>query len=664
MSFTRSFASALAIAAACAWGALAAPAAGPAPLPTAPAAATPAAPASPSAGAHELTEQDLHAFLDGMVPYALHRGDIAGMTVAVVKDGRLIFAQGYGYADLKAQKPVIADRTLFRPGSVSKLFTWTAVMQLVEQGKLDLDKDVNAYLDFKVPEKFGAPITLRNIMTHTAGFEESVTDLFVEKPEQQYPLHDYLVKHMPERIFPPGKVVAYSNYATTIAGYIVQRASGEKFEDYIANHIFKPLGMEHASFAQPLPPALLKDMATGYKQASDGTPVPFEVVEASPAGALSATATDMARFMIAQLSDGGVLLKPETAKAMHSRNYTLAPGLNGFNLGFYDENRNGHRIIGHAGDTTAFHSDLHLILDSNVGLFLSFNSLGKEGAAGEARTSIFRAFLDRYFPFTPPDEKPVADPKADAARVAGFYTASRRKDSALALLFALSQTEVAALPDGTITVDAFKDASGAVKKWREVGPLDYREVGGQTHLKFVAAPDGSIDYLASDDFIPVELIQRVHGLAQMGLLKLFGLGTVAACFLALAIWFGGWIARLRFRRPLDMTARQARLRLASRLGALSYLAVIGGWIGLIAAISADEFLLFNGGLNGPIIVLYVLGVVAVLGGLAMIANGVSRLTSGPGGWLARAGDLVLALAGAYGIWAIFAFGLANFQLNL
>jgi CubicO group peptidase (beta-lactamase class C family) len=267
-----------------------------------------------------LTATDVHAFLDGLVPYAIHRGDVAGATIVVVKDQHILFAQGYGFADLKTRAPVIADKTLFRPGSVSKLFTWTAVMQLVEQGRLDLDKDVNTYLDFKVPEKFGRPITLRNIMTHTAGFEEVVSDTLIEKADKLYPLHDYLVKHMPERIFPPGKVVAYSNYATAMAGYIVQRVSGERYEQYIDDHIFKPLGMTNSTFFQLPPLALLKNVATGYKQASDGKPIPYEIVEPAPAGSLASTATDMARFMMAHLNGGAYgsarILKPETEREM------------------------------------------------------------------------------------------------------------------------------------------------------------------------------------------------------------------------------------------------------------------------------------------------------------------------------------------------------------
>ena len=136
-------------------------------------------PAPPSAtDAHEMTAADVESFLDGIVPLQLKQKDIAGATIAVVKDGKLLFAKGYGYADVQNKKPVSAQETLFRPGSISKLFTWTAIMQLYEQGKLDLDRDINEYLDFKIPDAFGKPITLKNVMTHTPGFEEQIKDLF------------------------------------------------------------------------------------------------------------------------------------------------------------------------------------------------------------------------------------------------------------------------------------------------------------------------------------------------------------------------------------------------------------------------------------------------------------------------------------------------------
>ncbi len=354
---------------------------------------------SDSTAKHELTSTDIEAFLEGMMPSQLQREDIAGATIAVVKDGKLIFAKGYGFSDVEKRTPVTADSTLFRPGSISKLFTWTSVMQMAEQGKLDLDKDVNEYLDFKIPPAYGKPITLKNIMTHSAGFEELGRDLFVADAEHMYSLERFLKQHVPDRIFPPGVVPAYSNYATALAGYIVQRVSGKSFDQYVQDNIFTPLEMQRTTFVQPLPENIKPLMSNGYKKASDKAQ-PFEFVEAYPAGSVSTTAKDMSNFMIAHLQNGKFgdkqILKPETAKQMHSRLYGADDRLNAMCYGFYEESRNGKRIIGHGGDTVFFHSDLHLILDENVGFFVSYNSAG----AGEtsARTNLFEAFLDRYFP--------------------------------------------------------------------------------------------------------------------------------------------------------------------------------------------------------------------------------------------------------------------------
>ena len=220
------------------------------------------------------------------MPYAIERGDVAGAVVAVVKNGEVIFAKGYGFADVKNHKPVDAERTMFRPGSISKLFTWTAVMQLVEQGKLDLDHDVNDYLDFKIPARSDGPITLRNIMTHTPGFEEQIKALIVSDPKQLVPLQVYAREKTPVRIFKAGSTPAYSNYATALAGYIVERVSGQSFDDYLDAHLFKPLEMSHATFRQPLPAAFEADMSKGYALGSQ-PPKPYEIVIAAPAGSLA-----------------------------------------------------------------------------------------------------------------------------------------------------------------------------------------------------------------------------------------------------------------------------------------------------------------------------------------------------------------------------------------
>jgi CubicO group peptidase (beta-lactamase class C family) len=641
----------------------AAPVTGPAPALALPARASATAPlpAVPEQ-THDLTAPDVETFYDGLIPYALARGDMAGGVFVVVKDGEILFAKGYGFSDIAKRAPVIPDQTMFRPGSVSKTFTWTAVMQLVQAGKIDLDRDVNDYLDFKIPAKFGKPITMRNLMTHTAGFEDGIDKSFVKKADQLFPLADYVKNYMPARIEPPGKVVAYSNYGAALSGYIVQRLSGEPYADYVANHILKPLGMMHSTMEQPLPAGLAPFMAEGYIKASDDKPLPFEYVETAPAGSMSASGIDMAHFMIAQLEGGtynGVsILNPATIALMHSPQSRMAPGVNGLDLGFYQENRNGLRIIGHAGDTEAFHSDLHLLLDKHVGVFMSFNSLGKEGAAENVRVALFRAFLDRYFPFTPPEEKTVASAKADAARVAGWYEGSRKIESSLRLVFAIGQTQISAKPDGTIEIDALKTIGGAVKRWREVGPLDYREIGGQTHTKFVTDAKGNVSYWISDDFLPVLIFERVHGLKQLSHLKIMAGGALAVLLLTIAIWFGGWIVRRHYKSSLEISPQAARLRLLSRLGVVLILVMLCGWVGVLAALSSSI-----GDIKTFFAILYVIGVLAALGSVAIVIEAVSRILRGPGGWLVRSGEFFLGLSGLYAIWAIYVYGLANYNFT-
>jgi len=633
------------------------------PAPQNPATGAAAPAAAPQAAAPSMTAQDVQSYFDSVTPYAMQRGDIAGGVVVVVKDGQILFAKGYGYADVAKRKPVIPDQTLFRPGSVSKTFTWTAVMQQVGAGKIDLDRDINTYLDFKIPEKFGKPITMRNLMTHTAGFEETIADEFVSSPKQLFPIGEYVKKHIPVQIYPPGEIVAYSNYGATLAGYIVERVSGEPFDRYVADHIFKPLGMDHSTFEQPLPASLAPDMSVGYRSASDKQTIPFESIEVGPAGSLTSSGTDMAHFMIAQLDngryDGASILSPEMIALMHSPQSKMAPGLNGFDLGFYQENRNGLRIIGHAGDTNAFHSDLHLLLDQHVGVFMSFNSLGKEGEVEKVRTELFRGFLDRYFPYTAPEEKTVADPRPDAARVAGWYMSSRRLQSALRLIYAFTQTTVTANPDGTIQFAALTDLSGTPKTWREVGPLTYREVGGQTHTKFVTDDKGDIRYWISDDFLPVLVFQPVHGLQNFGLVKPMGIAFVATLVLTLIIWFGGWIARRHYRTRLEMTRNQYWWRLASRIGALLLLLMLGCWFWMFSYVFATA----NGKLDGFLTGLYILGVLAAIGAIAMLIEALLRIARGPGGWLVRLGEIVLGLAALYGLWGIFFYGLASFSFT-
>jgi CubicO group peptidase (beta-lactamase class C family) len=643
-----------------------APAASVLPAPAASVATAPAAAVADDGSTHALTSADLGTFLDGMVPFALKRGDVAGGVIVVVKDGQVLFSRGYGYADLEKRTPVSPDATLFRPGSVSKLFAWTAVMQQVEQGKLDLDRDVNDYLDFTIPPRDGKPVTLRQLMTHTAGFEEAAKGLF-PATAADIDLEHYLKDHIPARIFAPGEIVAYSNYGCGLAGYIVQRVSGERFEDYVQKHIFEPLGMEHSSFGQPLPDALAPLMAKGYKSASDGKPQPFELIDPPPAGALSSTAMDMARFMIAQLQGGRFgdtrILQQATAELMHSRQYTAAPGLNGFDLGFYQENRNGQRIIGHGGDTIVFHSDLHLMLDANVGVFMSFNSAGNEGGAGVIRDAIFHAFLDRYFPYEAPPQKTADTAKADAARVAGWYESSRRNESAMKVLYLFGQISVTPHDDGTVDVAALKNYAGKPKHWREVGPLSYREVNGNSHLDFVTDKQGAIRYFATDAVVPVFVFQRVPASRSLGTVGPLLAISAAVLLATLLVWFIGWWVRRHYRQVLELAPARRRARLLSRLGVVAMLLPVFGWLGFVSAISIDEALILTGAGEPWMYTLYVLGVLALLGVLAVVANAVLAWMAPRRGWWVRLGETLLALVALYLGWFILAFGLVSFSVR-
>ncbi len=331
-------------------------------------------------GVATLTSEAVEAYFDARIAQQMVDGPVAGATVAVVQNGELLFAKGYGYADLAEQRPVVAEETLFFPGSVGKLFTWTAVMQLAEQGKLDLHVDVNEYLDFTVPamlyqhrgEQAVEPITLAHLMTHTAGFEDQLAAIQDAGPDDHLPLEDFLIESMPARVYPAGQWFAYSNYGTALAGYIVERVSGLPFETYIDEKILKPLEMRRSAAVQPLPPALMEAYSQGY-HVRDGIyqDVDFEWIAGAPAAPVRATATDMAHFMIAHLNGGRYssarILDEASVEAMHSLQFVHDPWLMGMGYGFMVSEENGHSVSWHTGGSAHFSSLLALIPDEDVG---------------------------------------------------------------------------------------------------------------------------------------------------------------------------------------------------------------------------------------------------------------------------------------------------------
>ncbi len=640
---------------------------GPAPqAPAAKAAATPEAQPVTPAAAPALTKQDLDSWLDGYVPYALASGDIAGAVVVVVKDGQVLTEKGYGFADVKTRRPVDPKATLFRPGSVSKLFTWTAVMQQVEKGKIDLDADVNTYLDFKIPPRDGKPITMRNLMTHTAGFAETIKHLLATDASRLQPLDKFLRQWTPNRIFPPGEVPAYSNYGAALAGYIVQRVSGEPFDQYVARHIFTPLGMAHSSFSQPLQPDLLAAMSSGYLRASDDKPRPYEFVGPAPAGSLAATGDDMARFMIAHLNNGQFgterILQDATAQQMHAPQKAYAPPLNGMALGFYHEDQNGHRIVGHGGDTVAFHSDLHLLLDDHIGIFISMNSPGKEGGAQNVRANLLSGFMNRYFPVPAAAEPTVATAQAHAALMQGTYWSSRRVDSGfLRIVNMLGQLKVKANPDATITVSAFKTDAGAPIVWREVGPFVWKDASGQ-HTLAAAVKDGKVASFAEDDLGAIFIFQPTPFAfnSSWTLPLLVGMCVVLAGMLVL--WPIQILVRRRYGREFPLSGTTAMLYRAVRIAALADLVALGGFV-QIAQAAGSNIGLFDNPLDIWLRLLQLLCLVGVVGAGLAVWNMVRVWGEAGRSWWAKASVTITAAALLAFVWFVVTLQFITPSLN-
>jgi CubicO group peptidase (beta-lactamase class C family) len=627
------------------------------------------APAVSPAGTqgHQLNKADVDAWLDGFLPYALHTGDIPGAVVVVVKDGQILTARGFGYADLARRTPVDPERTLFRPGSISKLFTWTAVMQLVEQHKLDLDADINAYLDFKIPPYQGQPITLRQIMTHTAGFEEVAKGVIYFDRSHDLSLADYLKQRLPRRIFAPGTTPAYSNYATALAGYIVQRSSGEAFDSYLEHHVFGPLGMRSTTSRQPLPAALSQQMATGYP--TPGKPSPgFEFVGPGPAGDVSTSGTDMARFMLAHLQDGQLdgarILSPQTARMMHdspldrvSPMSVLLP-LSRMELGFFETNLNGREVIGHLGDTEAFHSSLHLFMNEKVGLFLSVNGKGKDGAAGTLRTALFQDFADRYFPRTGPADGRV-DPQlaAEHARMMeGLWWASRREETGfLSMVYLLGQMKVSAGPDGSLVIPAITGPGGRPREWVEIAPFLWRDRNGHDRLA-AKVIDGKVVRWSFDFASPFEVFDRVpFGVASTWILPSLGIG-LAVLLLTFLSWPVMWLVRRRYGAPLGLSQTALRAYRAVRLIAGLELAVIGGWVAMVATV-LDSPNAAAGGADTMLWLLKGASIVVFFGAVGLAGWNAALTWSDGRGWTRRLWSVLLLLSTLCFLYLAVRFGL-------
>lgn len=496
---------------------------------------------------------ELEAFFDGVMSTALDTHNLAGGVVAVVRDGALFFAKGYGFAEVERRIPVQADTTLFRIGSISKLFVWTAVMQLVEQGQLDLNTDINTYLkDFKVPATFPQPVTLRHLMTHSAGFEERWVGMAAPDAAGLRPLPEVLAEQLPARVWPPGELASYSNHGSALAAHVVECVSGLAWNDYVEKRVLGPLAMNRTTFRQPVPEVLSAPLANGY-HFSDGDyhAFPFSFLQIAPAGSASATATDMAHFMIAHLQGGQFgenrIFSEATARAMQSELFRHAPLINPMAHGFIDMSANGQRVIGHGGDLAGFHSMLSLLPDHRLGLFVSLNS----NSEADVRAGVLRAFLNRYFPV---GDVPILTPEADAqkrlARFAGQYRTLRYPHTDFTRLGGAQETlAVTVTSQGELKILDKKNSL-----WVQTGPLAFREKHSLRTLAFREGPEGRITHLfrGHAPHVAFERVPRIDAFETHRSLFLACLAT----FLASLLFFPlAALARRHYRVTLPAANR-------------------------------------------------------------------------------------------------------------
>ena len=632
----------------------------------------PAAVLTGSVTARELTKADVDTWLDGYLPYALRTDDIPGAVVTVVKDGKILTARGFGYADVAKRTPVDPEHTLFRIGSVSKLFTWTAAMQLVEQRKLDLDADVNTYLDFKIPSRDGKPVTLRQMMTHTAGFEEAAKGIVTYDPKLLLPLDQYLKRWTPRRIFAPGTTPAYSNWATTLTAYVVQRVSGEEFDSYLERHIFTPLAMKNATFRQPLPRALAGNMATGYLS---GEAKGFEYITPAPAGSGSVSGTDMARFMLAHLQhgelDGQRILSAQTADTMHDsplnkvNPMSLLLPLNRMELGFFETNINGREVIGHLGDVQAFHTSLHMFMKEGVGLFISFNSPGKAGAVQGLRTGMFQDFADRYFPnVAPADGRVDAKTSAEHVRMmTGSWIASRRADSSFlsALYWMTGQTQIYAGPKGELVVPSVLGGGGRPRQWVEIAPFLWRDKYGHDRLAGKVV-DGKVVRWSYDFASPFEMFDRVPAAYQSSWLLPALYASLAILLLTFLQWPVAAVARWTYKAPHPLIGKALHASRATRLMAGLTVALLVAWaVTVVSAMGSPDAL--AGGFDDMFWFLQIAGVLLFVG-LPVIAAWNLWVTWRDGRkWTRKLWAVLILLASLLILYFTVAFNLIAMTVN-
>jgi CubicO group peptidase (beta-lactamase class C family) len=603
-----------------------------------------------------LTADNVASVIDPLMTGWIDKRKGPGAVVVVVKRDATVFAKGYGFSDIEAKTPFTTDATLVRPGSISKLFTGIAVMQLVDAGKLDLDRDVNSYIDFAIPVRDGGvPVTLRRLLTHRAGFEEHVKGLFSSRREPE-PLGPWLARNLPRRLFPNGGVEAYSNYGVALAGYIVERVSGEPFAAYVQQHILDPLGMRHSTFRQPLPDDLAPLMAKPYRVSDKPPLTSFETIIMAPAGALSATGTDMGRFLRALMNGGEldgarILPKARLDEMMMAPSDATPAGYLG--LAFFGGKVAGHDSIGHAGATMAFFSDLRFFPGQDLGVFVSRDGIGTFNPLTDTLPNPANVIARRFLPRLPDAGGAHTAALTSNANVAGVYHPSRRAESTWLRIGDLS-SELAVRVDsaGNLTVLPAIVPFIAGRRFKRVDQNLY-EGPANAHFAFVEA--GAESYFAA----PSVRLQRVPWFLDVQWIVPALLASIAVVLLTLIGWPIAALWRRWRKKPWSTDPDTRRKFLAVRLILLADVAVVVA----IAVFFTMPATVYNEVLDPYMLAFYALAWLGVLGAIPIVWIAVVFWRNGIGGRWSRIHHSLIAASSAMMAWFFVVFRIAGTTLN-
>lgn len=441
----------------------------------------------------------LGVFVDSVIHAEMKREGIPGAAFIFVRRGRVVYQRGYGWADVSSRRAVDPEKTIWRIGSISKTFTATAVMQLADRGRIHRQADVNLYLSkVKVPESYPLPVTVTDLLTHTGGFDEIRPGTQGPSRESVQPLPEFLASRL-VRVRPPGQTISYSTYGITLAGDLVEEVSGKPIEEYLAENLWRPLGMNRTSIN--VPGNLGGDVAVGYERRGDSLEAqPWEWYHTTPASSINSTAADMARYLLAHLGHGRVgsarILSEKASAEMLSQQVRMHPKVPGVTLGFWEGQFGDLRVVEHGGNVAGFSAQLVMIPSEDAGFFVV-----NQFENSKLRDNLEDALLRHLYPRARLRPMPPAPPPD-----------FRKRGDAYAGNYGPSTSCHSCKPRSVPYVLEVKNEGDALRisgfRYLEVAPLLFLREDGAAHIAFRADASGGIVEMHAGSFWEFERLPR------------------------------------------------------------------------------------------------------------------------------------------------------------